>query len=149
METSTYFMHRADMIERTDSVPFIQYFEGSQTLIDRTLLKDSGFKLKIVGDEDENSTLVTDQVPKPGVKLIENSTVYLYTSNNNTREVTSVPNFKGMNSSQVLNSSEASNISIVLDGSGTVVSQDIAAGTEIEVGSLVTVTLQSETVTGY
>ena len=41
METSTYFMHRADMIEKADSVPLIQYFEGSQTLIDRTLLKDS------------------------------------------------------------------------------------------------------------
>lgn len=115
----------------------------------KELLKNSDLKYNIAGNENESTILVIDQVPKPGVKLIENSTVYLYTSNNNTREVTSVPNFKGMNSSQVLNSSEASNISIVLDGSGTVVSQDIAAGTEIEVGSLVTVTLQSETVTGY
>ena len=115
----------------------------------RTILLNSGFKVRVAGEEDENTTLVVDQVPKPGVRLIKNSTVYLYTSNNNTREVTHVPNFKGMNSAQVVNSGEAANISIVLDGSGTVVSQDIAAGTEVEVGSLVTVTLQTETVTGY
>ena len=122
----------------------------NKTILDaRSLLKDSGFKVKITGNEDENTTLVTDQVPKPGVKLIEDSTIYLYTSNNNTREVTSVPDFRGMSSMQAINSAEAANISIVLDGSGTVVSQDISAGSELEVGSLVTVTLQTETVTGY
>ena len=115
----------------------------------KTILLNAGFKVNVTDDEDEKTTLVTDQVPKPGVRLIKNSTVYLYTSNNNTRGVTHVPNFKGMNSAQVVNSATAANINIVLDGSGTVVSQDIAAGTEAEVGSLVTVTLQTETVTGY
>ena len=93
----------------------------------KTLLKDSGFNVKITGNEDENNTLIIDQVPKPGVKLIENSTIYLYTSNNNTREVTNVPDFRGMSSAQVLNSAHAANINVALDGSGTVVSQDVAA----------------------
>ena len=93
----------------------------------KTLLKDAGFNVKITGTEDETNTLIIDQVPKPGVKLVENSTVYLYTSNNNTREVTNVPNFRGMSSAQVLNSAQAANINVVLDGSGTVVSQDVAA----------------------
>ena len=115
----------------------------------RSLLKDSGFKVKIAGSEDENTTLVTDQVPKPGVKLLEDSTIYLYTTNNDNREVTIVPDFRGMSSMQVINSAAAANISIILDGSGTVISQDITAGSEIEVGSLVTVTLQTETVSGY
>lgn len=115
----------------------------------RTILKDSGFIVKITGDEDENSTLITDQVPKPGVSLLEDSTIYLYTSNNNARSNTKVPNLKGMSSAQVINSIRASNLNVILDGSGTVVNQDIAAGKEIEQGSTITVTMQTETVNGY
>ena len=115
----------------------------------RSLLKEAGFNIKITGTEDETKTIVIDQVPKPGVKLINNSTIHLYTSNNNTREVTKVPDFRGMSSGQVVNSANASNLTIVLDGSGTAISQDVAAGTELEVGSIVTVTLQAEAVTGY
>ncbi len=93
----------------------------------RTLLKDSGFTVKITGDEDENSTLIVDQVPKPGVTLLEYSTIYLYTSNNNVRNTTTVPNLKGMSSAQVINSIRASNLNVILDGSGTVVSQNVTA----------------------
>lgn len=130
----------------TNTIPDIR----NKSIYDaKTILLNSGFKVKIAGEEDENTILVIDQVPKPGVRLIKNSTIYLYTTNNNTRGVTHVPNFKGMSSAQVVNSAEAANINIVLDGAGTVVSQDIAAGTEVEVGSIITVTLQTETVTGY
>lgn len=93
----------------------------------RTLLKNSGFIVRINGDEDENKTLITDQVPKPGISLLEDSTIYLYTSNNNVRSNTKVPNLKGMSSAQVINSIRASNLNVILDGAGTVVNQDIAA----------------------
>lgn len=93
----------------------------------KSLLKSSGFKVKITGDEDETTTLIVDQVPKPGVTLLENSTIYLYTPNNNVRSTTTVPNLKGMSSAQVLNSIRASNLNVVLDGSGIVISQDISS----------------------
>ena len=115
----------------------------------KALLKDSGFKVRITGDEDEKTTLIVDQVPKPGVTLLEDSVIYLYTSNNNVREVTKVPNLKGMSSAQVINSIQASNLNVILDGSGTVVSQDIAAGKEVEQGTVITVTMQTETASGY
>ena len=115
----------------------------------KNILKDAGFTVIISGDEDENNTLITDQVPKPGIKLIENSKIYLYTNNNNVRESTTVPDFKGMHSAQVINSAQASDICIVFDGYGTVISQDISSGTEVEKGSIVTVTLQPESVSGY
>lgn len=83
----------------------------------KSLLKDSGFNVKITGDEDEATTLIVDQVPKPGIKLLEDSTIYLYTSNNNIRSTTTVPNLKGMSSAQVLNSIQASNLNVILDGS--------------------------------
>jgi len=115
----------------------------------KQLLKSSGFNVKITGDEDENETLIIDQMPKPGVTLVENSTIYLYTSNNNVRTPTTVPDLKGMNYAQVLNSIQASNLNVIIDGKGSVISQDISAGKEVEQGTAIKVTLQTETVTGY
>ena len=112
-------------------------------------LKLAGFKVKITGDEDIATTLVVDQVPKPGVTLLENSTIYLYTANNNIRLQATVPNLKGMSSAQVVNSIQAANLNVIIDGTGTVVSQDIVAGKEVEQGTAVTVTMQTETATGY
>jgi len=115
----------------------------------KKILSNSGFKVKITGDEDENVALIVDQMPKPGVSLLEDSTIYLYTSNNNVRTPTTVPDLKGMSYAQVVNSMQASNLNVIIDGSGTVVSQDISAGKEVEQGTAITVTLQTETVTGY
>ena len=115
----------------------------------KKLLTDSGFNFKLSGDEDENTTLIIDQMPKPGVTLLENSTIYLYTTNNNVRTPTTVPDFKGMSYAQVLNSSQASNLNVIIDGSGSVVTQDISSGKEVEQGTAVKITLQTETVTGY
>lgn len=115
----------------------------------KSILKSAGFNVKISGDEDENSTLVIDQVPKPGVTLLEDSSVYLYTSKNNSRSNAKVPNLKGMSSAQVINSIKASNLNVILDGSGTVVSQNIAAGKKVEEGTVITVTMQTETASGY
>lgn len=93
----------------------------------KSLLKDSGFKVKITGNEDETTTLIVDQVPKPGVTLLQDSIIYLYTSNNNVRQPAKVPDLRGMGASQVINSIQASNLNVIFDGSGTVVSQDIAS----------------------
>lgn len=113
------------------------------------ILKSAGFKVKITGDEDVATTLIIDQVPKPGVSLLENSTIYLYTANNNIRLQATVPDLKGKSSAQVINSIQATNLNVIIDGSGTVVNQNIPSGKEVEQGTVVTVTMQTETVTGY
>jgi stage V sporulation protein D (sporulation-specific penicillin-binding protein) len=115
----------------------------------KSVLKNSGFNIKISVDEDVTTTLIVDQVPKPGVPLVENSTIYLYTSNNNVRTPTTVPDLKGMSSAQVINSIKASNLNVIIDGLGTVVSQDISSGKEVEQGTAIKVTMQTETATGY
>lgn len=115
----------------------------------KSILKNLGFNIKITGNEDEATTLIVDQVPKPGVPLLENSTIYLYTSNNNVRTPTKVPDLKGMSSAQVLNSIKASNLNVIIEGSGTVVSQDISAGKEVEQGTTIRVTMQTEKASGY
>lgn len=122
----------------------------NKTIADaKELLKNSGFNIKITGDEDETQALIVDQMPKPGVTLLENSTIYLYTSNNNVRNSTKVPDLKGMNYAQVINSIQASSLNVIIDGAGTVVTQDVSAGKEVEQGTAIKVTLQTETVTGY
>lgn len=108
---------------KTATLPDIR----NKTIADaQSILKSAGFKYKISGDEDKSTTLIVDQVPKPGVKLPQNSTIYLYTEKNNTRSNKTVPDLRGMSSDQVINSISASNLNVILDGSGTVISQDIS-----------------------
>ena len=93
----------------------------------RTILQDAGFKVKISSDEDYTTTIVTDQVPKPGITLVNGSTIYLYTEKFNERTYVTVPSFKGLSAAQALNSAESKNLNLVIDGTGIVISQDIAS----------------------
>ena len=77
------------------------------------------------------------------------NSVPIDTANNNIRLQATVPNLKGMSSAQVVNSIQAANLNVIIDGSGTVVNQNIPSGKEVEQGTAVTVTMQTETVTGY
>ena len=93
----------------------------------KAILKNSGFNVIITGDEDENSTLIMDQMPKPGVYLIKNSKIYLYTENNNLRTSVTVPSFKGLSAYSSITKAQENGLNLVIDGSGIVISQDIAA----------------------
>ena len=55
-----------------------------------------------------------------------------------------MPNFKGMSVSEAQNVALESNLNISLDGSGIVISQDIAADSQIEIGSVINLTLKSQ-----
>ena len=107
----------------------------------KKIIEAAGFSCKISGDD--LSTLVTDQVPKPGTALIAGSSVNLYSSGNEARTSQEVPNLKGMSYSQARNALKAKNLNIHVTGSGVVLSQDPMAGTSVEEGTVVNVTLQS------
>ena len=55
-----------------------------------------------------------------------------------------MPNFKGMSVSEAQNVALENNLNISLDGSGIVISQDIAADSQIEIGSVINLTLKSQ-----
>lgn len=93
----------------------------------------------------DTSAIVTDQVPKPGTNLIAGATVNLYSAGNDTRTSVTVPNLKDMSLTQAKNALKAKNLNIKITGSGTVVSQDIMAGTTVEEGTVIHVTLQKRT----
>lgn len=104
------------------------------------ILKEAGFTTKINTSNNKNSTIVVDQVPKPGTTLIKNSIVMLY--DQTTRTSTTVPDLSKMSASQAINALRNVNLNISIDGSGTVVSQDPAKDTQVDEGTVVKVTFR-------
>ena len=121
--------------------------KGMSVLEARKTLKNAGFNVN-VSDDDANA-LVVDQNPKPGTPLLSNANVYLYTESNNVKTSVSVPNFKGMSAAQAINSASSKGLNISLNGTGTIISQDTTAETNVEIGTVITVNLSEEPNGGY
>ena len=111
-------------------------------------INNAGFKVTVNGNEDA-STLITDQTPKPGTQLLKDANVFLYTDLNNIKTSVSVPNFSGMSAAQAINSATSKGLNLNLNGSGIVISQDTASGSNVEVGTVITVNLSKELNGGY
>lgn len=107
----------------------------------RKIIEKAGFNCKVSG---KDTDLVTEQIPKEGTNLLENATVLLYTEGNDTRVSQTVPTLKGMTLSEAKAALTKKNLNIKVTGSGIVTNQDIMAGTSVEEGTVVSVTLQSK-----
>jgi len=107
------------------------------------------FTIHLAGNEDPNVVRITDQLPLPGVYLPRDSDIFLFTEYNNEKTSTTVPNLRGMSLAQATNSLASRNLNIVFTGSGVVMHQDIAYGTEVSQGSVITVTLRPQLVDSY
>ena len=105
-------------------------------------LKSAGFTVKSVTNQDKNSVTVSDQVPKPGVSLSKNSVIVLYDDTNTTRTSVTVPDLNLKSSAQAIGDLRSLNLNVSIDGSGTVVSQDPPANSQVEEGSIVKITLK-------
>ena len=104
------------------------------------ILNEKGFTTKISTSNDKNSTLVVDQVPKPGVSLSEGSIIMLY--DQDTRTSTTVPDITGKSKYQATTELKNANLNISVEGSGTVVSQDPPKGSNVDAGTVVKITLK-------
>ncbi len=107
----------------------------------KKILENAGFKYDTSNSDD---SIVTEQVPKPGTLLLKGALVKLYSSENSDRVSVQVPNVKELTSVKAKNRLLTNNLNVKIIGSGKVVSQDPIAGTEVEEGSVVTITLQEE-----
>lgn len=121
---------------------------GKTVLEAKQILKSSGFSVHIPNDV-ADTDIVSNQMPKPGVDLFEGSDIFLYTDSANIATSTTVPNFKGKTFKQCVNMAQEANVNIVIEGSGFVVSQDVTANTEIESGTVIHLTLNSDPSGGY
>lgn len=105
------------------------------------ILKNAGFSTSMSFKGDKNSTLVSTQVPVARTILPKDSTIILYTEDNSTRTSVNVPDLKGMTLSKAKSVLKAKNLNLNYSGSGLIVSQDTKAGSSVEEGSIIKVTL--------
>ena len=107
----------------------------------KKIIENQGFRCEISGN---NEDIVTEQMPVAGTELIEDSVVMLYTEDNDVRISQEVPNLKGMTLSEAKAALSNKNLNVKYTGSGKVTSQDIAAGTSVEEGTIVNIVLKEE-----
>ena len=110
-------------------------------------LESAGFKVKTYVNGDENTTLVSDQTPKPGASLSKNSIIVLYGEGSEVSTSVEVPDLKGMNASQATTALREKNLNISIEGKGVVTSQDYSAGEQVQEGTIINVTLK-QTISG-
>lgn len=89
--------------------------------------------------------IVKEQVPPKGTALTEGGIVKLYVEGNDERVAQTVPDLKGVTFEQAKIMLKAKNLNIASTGSGIVIAQDPIAGTSVDEGTVINVTLQQET----
>ncbi|MBR3152656.1 MAG: PASTA domain-containing protein [Clostridia bacterium] len=114
----------------------------------RTILESAGLQVIMKTNSDDPSIIVSSQYPRAGTSLLTDSVVCLYTSNESMAVTTQVPDLKGKSLDQAKNSLASLNLNIQFEGSGVVVSQDIVAGTPVQEGTVIYVTLKDELIDG-
>lgn len=128
-----------------DNLPIVPNLVDKTVAEAKRVLSASGFNVQVNITTDENTTLVSDQTPKAGIKLEAGATIYLYSVENEVRVSTTVPNVKGMSISSAKNAIRAANLNVKVEGnSGVVVSQEPSYDTEQEVGTVVNITVKEE-----
>ncbi len=124
---------------QTSSLPDVKNKTVSEA---QKILENAGFKFDTTSDPE---SIVTEQVPKPGTPLLKGAIVKLYSNKNSDRISVDVPSVKGLTAVKAKNTLLNSKLNVKIVGSGgKVVSQDPIAGTPVEEGTVVTITLQEE-----
>ena len=109
------------------------------------IIQNLGLKYSYVGNPDE---IVSEQMPKEGTLLPSGGVVKLYTKGNDERVSQTVPDLKGVSLAQAKIMLNSQNLNISSKGKGIVISQDPTAGTKVDEGTVINVTLQEEITEG-
>ena len=109
------------------------------------ILKAAGLEYSSVGDADN---IVSEQVPKSGTQLKKNGIVKIYAEGKDERVSQTVPDLKGVSLAQAKVMLKARNLNISSKGTGIVIAQDPKAGTSVDEGTVINVTLQEATTSG-
>ena len=108
------------------------------------ILQEAGLEYNTNASADD---IVKEQVPPKGTALTEGGIVKLYVEGSDERVSQSVPDLKGVTFEQAKIMLKAKNLNIASTGSGIVIAQDPIAGTSVDEGTVINVTLQQETTT--
>ena len=109
----------------------------------KEILKTYGYDVKVNITGDENTSIITDQMPKSGTKLDKGSTVYLYTSENDTRMSVKVPAITGLTADEAKAKLKEANLNLKVEGNeGVIISQEPQVDKSVEEGTIVDVVIQ-------
>lgn len=131
----------------TDSKVTVPDIRNKTVTEAKKILQQSGLNVNISVNGDENSLVVTSQVPNPGVSVAKNSIISLYTTENDTRVSAEVPNLNGLTIEEAQNKLSAKNLNLTYSdnsSSGTISEQDVKSGSLVEVGTVIKVTLKKD-----
>lgn len=108
----------------------------------KKILTGLGFTCNVSSAGDENSTLVANQTPKPGISLSKNSIIMLYGEDNTMETSVAVPDLKGMSLSAATNALRAVNLNISAEGNGVVTTQEYSRDELVPEGTVIHVNLK-------
>ncbi len=109
----------------------------------KEILRTYGFDVQVNISGDENTSVVSDQMPKSGVTLDKGSTIYLYTAENDTRMSTRVPAVTGLTIDEARVKLKENHLNLKVEGEeGNIVSQEPQADKSVEEGSIVDVVVR-------
>ncbi|MDD3303636.1 MAG: penicillin-binding transpeptidase domain-containing protein [Clostridia bacterium] len=103
----------------------------------KKIIEEQGFKIasdNTLKDED----VIKDQIPKSGASLMDGSTIRVYTTDE-AKQTSSVPGLYKLTSDVAVSRLRAAGFNVRIVGSGFVLSQDPAADSVIEKGSIITI----------
>lgn len=113
----------------------------------KSMLTADGLNVKIKGDGDT----VISQMPSGGQSVPKNGVVILYTSQESKGETVEMPDLTGLSVNEATNRALAAGINIKISGNSLLASelisykQSIEKGTQVECGTVVTVSFKSNT----
>lgn len=123
MENSLKYLNIAPENEEQIPVAAVGDYIGKKADEASGVAQQAGFKPIVIGEGGE----ITEQIPKAGTSLTENSIVLLKTAG-----ATALPDFTGWSKKSVLSFKHLSNLDIRINGEGFVVGQSVTKGTKVD-----------------
>lgn len=105
----------------------------------KKLLNQMGLKYRIDGEGYDESTVIKDQTPKPGVLLAKESVVIVYTNKQEEEILVRVPDVTNKTIDEATDSLNTAGLNIKVVGNGTAVRQSVEPGTEVPQGEVIEV----------
>ena len=122
-------------VKATTVVPNI---EGKTIAEAKALLKEQKLNILLVGEGEDETLPVLSQMPAAGYLIPEGSNVVAYLSKGEPTMV-QVPDLSGMTVNEALKKLNECNLCMKIYGKGTAIDQSFAPGTEVPIGTIITV----------
>ncbi len=136
-----------EVVQKEENYVAVSNVTGKTVAEAKRILEQSGFVVKVKCEGDENTTVVTDQVPKSGIALANGGIVCLYGKDSDIRVSQTVPNIKGLSVEEATKALRDLDLNIKITGtSGNVVSQDPYYGNQVEEGTVINVVIKEDLV---